>query len=73
VTRARSSSKPDLSFRRRRQDSVVKANGDPTVRAAIIQGAAVPRTSTPEEFDALIQSDSKIWGEIIRRLNIKLD
>jgi tripartite-type tricarboxylate transporter receptor subunit TctC len=53
--------------------AIVKANSDPVVRAAIIQGAAVPRTSTPEEFDALIKSDSAIWGEIIRRLNIKLD
>jgi tripartite-type tricarboxylate transporter receptor subunit TctC len=55
------------------QAAVVKANSDPVVHAAIIQGAAVPRTSTPEEFDALIKSDSTIWGEIIRRLNIKLD
>jgi tripartite-type tricarboxylate transporter receptor subunit TctC len=53
--------------------AVVAANSDPTVRASVIQGAAVPRTSTPEEFDALIKSDSDIWGEIIRRLNIKLD
>jgi tripartite-type tricarboxylate transporter receptor subunit TctC len=53
--------------------AVVKANSDPAVRAAVIQGAAVPRTSTPEEFDALIKSDSAIWGEIINRLKIKLD
>jgi tripartite-type tricarboxylate transporter receptor subunit TctC len=54
-------------------DAIVQANGDPKVHAAIVRGAAVPRTSTPEEFDALIKSDSKIWGEIIDRLNIKLD
>jgi len=54
-------------------DAVVAANGDPKVRAAIVQGAAVPRASTPEEFDALIKADSAIWGDIIRRLNIKLD
>jgi hypothetical protein len=36
-------------------------------------GAAIPRTSTPEEFAAVIKSDSALWGEIIGRLNIKLD
>ena len=55
------------------QAAVVKANSDPAVRASVIQGAAVPRTSMPEEFDALIKSDSAIWGEIINRLKIKLD
>jgi hypothetical protein len=39
----------------------------------VIAGAAIPRTSTPEEFAAVIKSDSALWGEIIKRLNIKLD
>jgi tripartite-type tricarboxylate transporter receptor subunit TctC len=54
-------------------DAIVKANNDPQVRAAVRQGAAIPRTSTPEEFDAVIKSDSAIWGEVIRKLNISLD
>jgi len=55
------------------RSAVVTANSDPNVRATVVRGAAVPRTSTPEEFDALIKSDSAIWSEIVRRLNIKLD
>lgn len=55
------------------RSAIVTANSDPKVRAAVVRGAAVPRTSTPEEFDALIKTDSAIWSEIVRRLNIKLD
>jgi tripartite-type tricarboxylate transporter receptor subunit TctC len=54
-------------------DAIVAANNDPQVRAAVVKGAAIPRSSTPEEFDAVIRSDSAIWGEVIRKLNISLD
>src|SRR5262245_15891574 len=54
-------------------DAIVAANNDPQVRAAVIKGAAIPQVSTPEEFDAVIKSDSAIWGEVIRKLNISLD
>jgi tripartite-type tricarboxylate transporter receptor subunit TctC len=53
--------------------AIEKANSDETVRAAVIRGAAVPRTSSPEEFDDLIKADTKIWSEIVSRLHIKLD
>jgi hypothetical protein len=49
------------------------ANSDETVHAAVIKGAAVPRTSSPEEFGTLIKADTKIWTEIVSRLHIKLD
>jgi tripartite-type tricarboxylate transporter receptor subunit TctC len=55
------------------RNAIVKANNDPKVRTVVVRGAAVPRTSTPEEFDALIKADSAIWSEIVRRLDIKLD
>lgn len=54
-------------------DAVVKANNDPIIRDAIVQAAAIPRTSTPEEFDAMIKSDIAIWRDIIQRLNIKVN
>jgi tripartite-type tricarboxylate transporter receptor subunit TctC len=57
----------------RLHDAIVEANNDSQVRAAVIKGAAIPRTSTPEEFDATIKSDSAIWGEVIHKLNISLD
>jgi tripartite-type tricarboxylate transporter receptor subunit TctC len=54
-------------------DAIVTANNDPQVRAAVLKGAAIPRTTTPEEFDAVMKSDAAIWGEVIRKLNITLD
>jgi len=54
-------------------DAIVAANSDRQVRAAVLKGAAIPRTSTPEEFDAVIRSDGAIWGEVVRKLNISLD
>jgi tripartite-type tricarboxylate transporter receptor subunit TctC len=32
-----------------------------------------PAGGTPEEFGALIASDSKKWGEVIERAGIKLE
>ncbi len=55
------------------RDAIIKANSDPEIEKRIIQGAAIPRTSTPEEFDRLIQADSVIWGEVIRKLNLKVN
>jgi len=54
-------------------DAVVAANSDPKVRAAVILGAAIPRVSTPEEYDAIIKSDSAILSDVVKRLNLKLD
>jgi tripartite-type tricarboxylate transporter receptor subunit TctC len=54
-------------------DAIVKANSDPAIRQRVVESAAIPKTSTPQEFDALIKSDSAIWGEVVRKLNLRLD
>jgi tripartite-type tricarboxylate transporter receptor subunit TctC len=54
-------------------DAIVTANSDAEIRRKVIEGAAVPRTSTPEEFDAMIKADSALWGEVVSKLNLKLN
>jgi tripartite-type tricarboxylate transporter receptor subunit TctC len=54
-------------------DAIVTANGDPEIRRKVVEGAAVPRTSTPEEFDAMIKADSALWGEVVSKLSLKLN
>ena len=53
--------------------SVVAAASAPDVRQRIVADAAVPRTSTPAEFDAQIQADFERWGGIVRKLGLKLE
>jgi len=36
-------------------------------------GRGTPAGGTPEEFAALIASDSKKWGEVIERAGIKFE
>jgi tripartite-type tricarboxylate transporter receptor subunit TctC len=53
--------------------AVVTAASAPEVRQRIIADAAVPHTTTPAEFDAIIQADYEKWGAVIRKLGLKLD
>lgn len=53
--------------------AVVAAAADPQVQEKIVSSAAVPRTTTPEEFDRVIQADSDKWRNVIRRLGLKFD
>ncbi len=41
-------------------------------RLFISQGINLP-LGTPEEFAAFIEADSKRWGEVIRRGNIRIE
>jgi tripartite-type tricarboxylate transporter receptor subunit TctC len=54
-------------------DAIVKANSDPAIRRRVVDSAAIPKTSTPAEFDRLIKSDSAVWGEVVQKLNLKMD
>lgn len=54
-------------------DAIVKANSDPAIRRRVVDGAAAPKTSTPQEFDTLIKHNSAVWGEVVQKLNLHLD
>jgi tripartite-type tricarboxylate transporter receptor subunit TctC len=53
--------------------ATVEAMKDPQIRERILKDAAIPRTTTPAEFDALIASDYATWGAVVRKLNFKLE
>ena len=53
--------------------AIVAAAGAPEVRQRIVADAAVPHTSTPAEFDAIIAADYERWGRLVRKLVLKLD
>ena len=46
---------------------------DADVRRNLLAQGMDPAPSTPEEFAALIRSDMKTWGELGRKLGVKLD
>lgn len=56
--------------RQKLNEAVVAAVNSPEVRQRITADAAVPRSSTPEEFDALIAADHDKWGGVIRKLGL---
>jgi tripartite-type tricarboxylate transporter receptor subunit TctC len=45
----------------------------PDVRRALLEQGMDPAPGTPEQFGALIKADMDKWGEIGRRLGVKLD
>ena len=51
--------------------AVVAAASAPEVRARIVADAAVPHTTTPAQFDAIIQADYEKWGAVVRKLGLK--
>lgn len=54
--------------------AIVAAVAADEFQKRVISDAIVPVTSTPAEFDALIQRDSKVWGEIVQKIGgVKLD
>lgn len=51
-------------------DAVVAAASAPEVRSRIVADAAVPHTTTPAQFAAIIEADFEKWGSVIRKLNL---
>jgi tripartite-type tricarboxylate transporter receptor subunit TctC len=43
------------------------------VRRTLLDQGMDPAAGTPEQFGALIKTDMDKWGEIGRRLGVKLD
>ncbi|TFZ02607.1 tripartite tricarboxylate transporter substrate binding protein [Ramlibacter henchirensis] len=58
------------AVRQKLHEAVTAAVNSPEVRQRISNDAAVPRTTTPEEFDAIIRTDYEKWGGVIRKLGL---
>jgi len=52
---------------------VVAAINEPAVKQKLIDFGVEPVGNTPEQFQALIQSESTRWHKLIKDLNITLD
>jgi tripartite-type tricarboxylate transporter receptor subunit TctC len=49
-----------------------QAVSDPETVAAIEKGGAVARASSPEEFGALVDSDTRRWAKLVHDANIQV-
>jgi tripartite-type tricarboxylate transporter receptor subunit TctC len=52
---------------------IVKAVNAPDVRERFAALAVEPRTATPEQFRALLETDVQRWGRIVKGAGIKID
>ena len=52
---------------------MVKILRDPAVRTPLVDGSHEVVGSTPAEFAATIQKDFTVWGDLARKLNVKVD
>jgi tripartite-type tricarboxylate transporter receptor subunit TctC len=62
---------PDIIARL--NSEMVKILRDPAVRGPLIDGSHEIVGSTPAEFAATIQRDFTVWGDLARKLNVKVD
>ncbi|MCY7309097.1 MAG: tripartite tricarboxylate transporter substrate binding protein [Rhodoferax sp.] len=46
---------------------------DPAARAPLVDGSHEIVASTPAEFAATIQKDFRVWGDLARKLDVKVD
>lgn len=53
--------------------AVVKAMADDSIRTRLLPTGALPQTSTPAEFGALMKKESAQWEEVITKYNIRAD
>ncbi len=58
---------------RKIQSDMAEALGQEDVRASLAGAGLEPVGSTPEAFDAMIKSETRKWGDIVRKANIKLE
>lgn len=48
-------------------EAIAKSLADPTLRQKMIDQGAMPAATTPDQYRALMESESKKWGDVIRR------
>ncbi|MBB1596369.1 tripartite tricarboxylate transporter substrate binding protein [Achromobacter sp. UMC46] len=53
--------------------AIAQTLADPALRQKMIDQGAIPTATTPEAYQALMQAESKKWGEVIRRGKLGLE
>ena len=55
-------------------NAVVEAANTEEFKSRVTADAIVPAATTPAEFDAIIKRDSRVWGEVVKKIGgVKLD
>jgi tripartite-type tricarboxylate transporter receptor subunit TctC len=54
-------------------EAIAQSLQDPALRGKIIDQGAVPLATTPDEYRQLMNSESRKWGEVIRRGKLGLE
>ncbi len=54
-------------------DAIAKSLADPALRQKMIDQGAIPAATTPDAYRALMEAESKKWGEVIRRGKLGLE
>ena len=52
-------------------DALSKAIMDPTTRTQLIAQSITPKTSTVDQFAAVVKNDAEVWGKLIKEANIQ--
>lgn len=53
--------------------AIAETLAEPALRQKMIDQGAIPAATTPEAYQALMQAESKKWGEVIRRGKLGLE
>ncbi|MFY2565437.1 Bug family tripartite tricarboxylate transporter substrate binding protein [Achromobacter ruhlandii] len=53
--------------------AIAQTLAEPALRQKMIDQGAIPTATTPEAYQALMQAESKKWGEVIRRGKLGLE
>lgn len=53
--------------------AIAETLAEPALRQKMIDQGAIPSATTPEAYQALMQAESKKWGEVIRRGKLGLE
>jgi len=54
-------------------DAIAQSLADPALRQKMIDQGAIPAATTPDEYRSLMETESKKWGEVIRRGKLGLE
>jgi tripartite-type tricarboxylate transporter receptor subunit TctC len=58
---------------RRMSEAMNTAARDPELRPLLLKTALAPNPGTPEELDALLRKDHERYGNLVRKLNLRMD
>ena len=62
-----------LAIRQKLQQTVRKVISTPEMKARLIAEGVEPVGDTPDEFGAFLKAQTKLWADVVRKANIKVE